>query len=209
MDLKTISLTLTVALILTSCSGDSVSSLGGDPSPQAAVGVTITGSCYNSEMGIGSIEAEITSLNDGISSITGTTTVSNENIKNILSNDPHTEINGDQVTLTDIEFKNTTDGIAAVNGLAEGIIVKYDAKVGDEYKTEDGTVRTVMAVSTEDDFFWGFMMIKVIEVEEHPNKLGVKTIRYFANHRFGMVNMQFTFDDETVAAFPVYTSVNN
>jgi len=53
------------------------------------------------------------------------------------------------------------------------------------------------------------MMIKVIEVEEHPNKLGVETIRYYANHRFGMVGMQFTFDDESVAAFPVYVSTEN
>ena len=174
----------------------------------AAEGVTISGTCLNSQLGLGTVNAEITASEDGICSITGTATVTNENIKNILSNDPRTVIVGDQVTVTDVEFKHTTEGIAAIDGLAEGIIVKYDAKVGDTYKTDDGE-RTVTAVYTEDDYMWGFMLIKVIAVEGYSCLEGVKKIQYWANHRFGLVGIRFTFDDESIAHFPVYISTDN
>ena len=92
--------------------------------------------------------------------------------------------------------------------LAEGIIVDYDSKVGDEYKTSDG-VRTVTSKSTEDDYFWGGMLIKVMEVEETPNKFGVKKIVYQTNHKFGLVAVEFTFDDDSFAILPIYTSAQN
>ena len=112
------------------------------------------------------------------------------------------------VSVSDIEFKITDKGIESVSGLAEGTIVDYDAKVGDEYKTSEG-IRTVVSRSTEDDYMYGFFLIKVIEVEEYPNKSGVKKIRYWANHRFGLVGMEFTFDDNSIARFPVYSSAEN
>ena len=136
----------------------------------AAEGVTISGTCLNSQLGLGTVNAEITASEDGICSITGTATVTNENIKNILSNAPRTVIVGDQVTVTDVEFNHTAEGI---------------------------------------DYMWGFMLIKVIEVEEYPSMEGVKKIQYWANHRFGLVGIRFTFDDESIAHFPVYISTDN
>jgi hypothetical protein len=56
------------------------------------------------------------------------------------------------------------------------------------------------------------MYIKVIEVEEIPSSLkstGISKITYWANHRFGLVGVDFTFDDESTAAFPLYTSAEN
>lgn len=140
---------------------------------------------------------------------TDTATITNDNFKNILSNFPGTEIDGDQVTMTGLEFKQTDRGLEAVNGLAEGIIVDYESKVGDEYKTSDGGVRIVTGKSTEDDYFWGGMAIKVMEVEETPNKFGVKKIVYQINHKFGLVAVEFTFDNDSFAILPVYTDTQN
>jgi hypothetical protein len=49
----------------------------------------------------------------------------------------------------------------------------------------------------------------VIEVRENLNKYGVKQIRYWANHRFGLVGIEFTFDDNSIARYPVYFSAEN
>ncbi len=196
-----------LATLIVSCDDSSISSLGGDVSPMAEVGVTISSSSFEIA-GVSSINGEVTALNDGISSVTGSAVITNSNIKNILSNFPEATVEGDNVSITDIEFKQTTEGIASIKGLAEGIIVKYDAEVGDEYKTEDG-IRRVVSRSTEDDYFYGFFLIKVIEVEENLNKQGIKTIRYWANHRFGLVGIEFTYDDNSISKFPVYLSTEN
>jgi len=195
------------AIFLFSCDKNGISSLGGEISPMSQVGVTITSSSMEIS-GVSSMSAEVTALEDGISTVSGSAVVTNANFKNILSNFPEAEINGDQVNITDLEFKQTTEGIASVKGLSPGIIVKYDAKVGDTYKTDDGE-RKVVSRSTDDDYFYGFFMIKVIEVEENLNKDGIKTIRYWANHRFGLVGIEITYDDNTVTKFPVYISAEN
>ena len=189
----------------TSCSD--FDTIKGAQSPMGEVGVTV--SSYGVEVyGVSGIAGSVVALEDGVSSYTGTATVTSENMRNILANFEGTEVEGEQVTINDLEFKQTEHGLEAVNGLASGTIVDYDSKVGDEYKTSDG-VRTVKSKSTDDDYFWGGMMIKVTEVEENPNNYGVKTIRYWANHRFGLVGIEFTFDDNSTAGFPVFTSTQN
>ena len=185
-----------------------VSSIRGEQSPMGEVGVTVS-STSGTIAGVSSISGEVIGLEDGVSEYSGTAVVTDESMRNILSNFPGTDINGNNVTISGLKFKQTDQGIEAVNGLAQGIIVDYDAKVGDEYKTSDGTVRKVISRSTDDDYMYGFFLIKAIEVEENPNKYGVKTIRYWANHRFGLVGIQFTFDDNTTAGFPVFTSTQN
>lgn len=192
-------------ILVVSCS--KTDSIRGNQSPMGEVGVTISSSNYTVD-GVTNMSGEIIGLEDGISVYSGTATITNANYKNILSNFPGTEIDGDQVTITGLEFKQTDRGLEAVNALAEGIIVDYDSKVGDEYKTSDG-VRTVTSKSTEDDFYWGGMLIKVTEVEETPNKFGVKKIVYQANHKFGLVGVEFVFDDDSNAILPVYTDAQN
>lgn len=198
---------LSLVALLTSCDKGSISSLRGDTSPMAEVGVTVSSTSLEIA-GVSSISGEVIGLEDGISVYSGTAEVDNPNYINILSNFPGTEVDGNTITISDIEFKQTTEGIASVSGLAEGIIVKYDAKVGDEYKTSDG-IRTVVSRSTDDDYMYGFFLIKAIEIEESPNKYGVKKIRYWANHRFGLVGIEFTFDDNSTAKYPVFTSTQN
>lgn len=196
---------LLLASLFISC--DKVDTIKGNQSPIGAVGVIVSSSSA-SVAGVSSISGEVIGLEDGVSVYSGTATVANSNIKNILSNFPEADVEGNQVTVSNIEFKITDKGIESVNGLATGTIVEYDAKVGDEYKTSDG-VRKVISRSSDDDYMYGFYMIKVIEVEENLNKYGVKKIKYWANHRFGLVGIEFTYDDNSTSKFPVYSSAEN
>jgi len=55
-------------------------------------------------------------------------------------------------------------------------------------------------------------LIKVLKVEEIPTYLkntGISKITYIANHRFGLVGVNFEFDDASSANFPLYTSAEN
>jgi hypothetical protein len=84
------------------------------------------------------------------------------------------------------------------------------AAVGDQYvlTKSDGVkiTRTVKSVSTTDDFPYGFLLIKVIKVEQDSRVPGVKAFRYYANHKFGIVRFEIVNDDDSVVAFPIYHS---
>ena len=73
----------------------------------------------------------------------------------------------------------------------------------------DGHKRKVVARSSEDDYSYGFFNIKVIKVEEDLNMMGVSKITYWANHKFGLVGIEFKLDDNTTAKFPVYNTFEN
>ena len=195
-------------LIFVSCKKDNPDTLGGLQSPMGEVGETVSSSSATIA-GVSSISASVVSLENGISSFTGTAIITNSTIKNILSNHPQTIINGDNVTISDIEFRITTEGIESVNGLEPGVIVKFDSNVGDSYTINGGGKRTVTSKSTDNDYFWGGMDIKVMQIEENTNKFGVKKTIYWANHKFGLVGIEFTFDDNSTAKFPVYSSTQN
>ena len=89
-------------------------------------------------------------------------------------------------------------------------IVKFGAGVGDQYvlTKSDGVkiTRTVKSVSTTDDFPYGFLLIKVIKVEQDSRVPGIKAFRYYANHKFGIVQFEIVNDDDSVVAFPIYHS---
>jgi len=100
-------------------------------------------------------------------------------------------------------FINSTEGVAYVNANGEqSVLVKYDAKVGDKwsYTTLGGKkiTREVKSVSTDDDYFWAGMMIKVIEVEQNLPYPGFTKAVYFANHKFGLVGVQITLEDGNI-----------
>lgn len=196
------------SLFISSCKKDKIDILGGGQSPIGEVGVTI-GSTSSTVAGVSSIAASVVALENGVSSFSGTAVITNSAIKNILSNHPQTEINGNNITITDVEFRITTEGIESINGLEPGVIVKYDSKVGDSYTINGGGKRTVTSKSTDNDYSWGGMDIKVMQIEENTNKFGVKKTVYWANHRFGLVGIEFTFDDNSTAKFPVYASAQN
>ncbi len=207
---------LSLIILLSSCElADKIdealnpSKLGGEQSPMGQVGASVSSSSI-AVSGISNIEGSVTSLNNGVSTYTGTATVTNASIKNVLSSYPGVTVNGNSVTVTGVKFKSTKEGIESVYGLDPGIIVKYSSNVGDEYEiTGTSKKRVVTAKSTNDDFMWGGMLIKVLKVEENTQKQGVKKITYWGNHKWGMVSMRFEFDDGSSLQLPIYNSANN
>jgi len=207
-----------ISLVFTCQSCDKylgVGSLGGTLSPMGEVGTTFSSSGMEIA-GVSGFEATVVSVKDDISSFSGSAIVTNAALKSVLANCPQLTINGNKVTGKDVKFKITSEGIESVAGLEPGIIVKFDAKVGDSYKTDSNTDRTVKSVSTADEYPYGFMLIKVIKIEESINPLslkssapGLKKINYSVNHKFGLVGIEFVFDDGSTANFPVYASTNN
>jgi hypothetical protein len=201
---------LSVAVIfLTACEKDEVTSVGGAQSPMGEEGNMVTSSS-STIAGVSSFSAEVVTLENGVSSYSGSAIVTNSTIKNILSNAPECTVNGNLVSATGIKFKSTKEGIESVSGLDPGVIVKYDAVVGDTYPIgSTGKSRKVVSRSSDDDYDYGFFQIKAIKVEENTNKMGVEKITYWANHRFGLVGIEFKFDDGTTAKYPVYNSAEN
>jgi len=207
MKTKVILLVIASALLFTTCKKDD-EEIKGDQSPMGEVGTIVT-STVQEVAGVSDFSAEVVALENGVSSYSGSAKVTNTFIKNMLANEPAITINGDIVSASDIEFKSTLEGIESVSGLDAGILVKYDSEVGDTYPLASGGEREVVSKSTEDDYNYGFWLIKVLEIEEHPNKMGVSKIRYWANHKFGLVGIEFTFDDRSTAKFPIYNSTEN
>jgi hypothetical protein len=183
--------------------------LSGDPSDLGAVGTTFSTTSAD-VAGVNNVAVSVTTQTDGISTFTGTAKCTNQSIKNILTNFPEFTVNGDDVSVTGVKFKVLKDGVESVHGLDPGVIVKYDAKVGDTYPIANtGGERKVVSKSSDDDYPYGFFYIKVLKVEENTNKMGVKKITYWANHKFGLVGIEMAFDDGTSAKFPIYSSAEN
>lgn len=197
------SILLALAIIaLLSCKKDDDSSgtLGGSTDLAAnAVGYKYTGS-----LKIGGVststdaKAVVVASDGGIIDIKATCTLPTK-LKSLITS-PYANANGG-VDLTG-KFINSTEGVAYVNASGgQSILVKYDAKVGDQwsYTTKGGKslTRKVTAVSTDDDFFWGGMMIKVITVEQNLPYPGFTKVIYRANHKWGMVYYEMFLEDGT------------
>lgn len=191
---------------------DDNTSIGGEQSAMGQVGTTISSTSVE-YFGVKDFHAEVTALSGGVSSLSGSAVVTNAFLRNLMSNFPEVTIRGDTVIATGIKGKNTKDGIELISGPTPGILVKYSSSVGDEYPIgSTGNSRKVVSKSSTDDYPYGFMYIKVIQMEEIPSALksaGISKITYWANHRFGLVGVDFTFDDQTTADFPIYTSTEN
>ncbi len=186
--------------------------LKGDQSPMGEVGVIV--SSGSAEIaGVSNFSAVVTELKDGVSTYTASAKVTNTFIKNMVSGFPGVTINGDDVTITNLKMQQTTEGIKCLTGLGAGVLVKYDSKVGDTYPVGNtGKERKVVSKTGEDDYPYGFFLIKTIQVETTPIDMksgGIQKITYIANHKFGMVGVKVDFDDETSVTFPVYSSAEN
>ena len=203
---------LPVIILCYSCNKDSDTKLTGDQSPMGEVGATVSSSSAEIA-GVSGFSATVTSLEGGVSKYTATATVTNPLLKNMASNYPGVEINGDQVTVTDVEILQTKEGIKSMKGPGAGILVKYDSKVGDTYPIEGSDKeRKVVSKSTTDDYSYGFYLIKTIQVEmdqSHVAGAGITKYTYIANHKFGLVGVKVDFDDGTSSTFPIYNSTYN
>ena len=67
--------------------------------------------------------------------------------------------------------------------------------------------RKLPTKSTTDDYFWGWMMIKTIGVEETGRGIpGVSKIEYQTNHKFGLVAIKAYFEDGTTKVVSIYST---
>lgn len=198
---------LTLAL-LNSCSlFDDDDSIAGEQSPMGEVGATISSIDID---GVKDAVATVISSSDGISTFTGSAKITNPVILNVISNIPEFTVNGNDVTVTGLKFKVTKEGFESKNPSYPGVLVKYDSKVGDTYSAGSGYKRKVISKSTNDDYSFGFFNIKVMKVEESPSSIpGVKKLIYIANHRFGIVGIEVTFEDDSTMNFTTMGSAQN
>ncbi len=118
---------------------------------------------------------------------------------------------------TEIHLRLTSEGIQdfrlANNDFSKPFtIVKYNAAVGDKYEFTDKNgvkvTRTVTEKITDDSFPYGFFLIKATRIEEEPvNDLnGVKKIIYYANHKFGLVQIIVKLDGTSELKLTLYPS---
>jgi len=102
---------------------------------------------------------------------------------------------------TTLKYKITSEGIQDYSNLDEEpfTMVKYDCKVGDTYKLKKSNgktkTRTVTEKSEEDDFSWGWLMIKTNTVEQDSRIPGISKIVYRFNHKFGLVYAEVVAED--------------
>ena len=209
---------LLVVLVLSySCSKDesnASATLGGTQSPMGVVGASVNSSS-TAISGVSNLNATVVTVSNGISTYSGSGTVTNATIKNILSNIPGITISGNNVTATGFQYRQTSEGIECLVDIGPGILVNYNSNVGDTYPVGNtGRTRTVVSKSTVDDYAYGGFYIKAMKVEEPtPNlkstSLGITKVTYWANHKFGLVGVQYDFSDGTSAKFPVFNSTTN
>lgn len=107
------------------------------------------------------------------------------------------------------KFINSTDGVAYINSKGEqNVLVKYNSEVGDKwsYTSYDGKKITheVKSVSKDNDYYWGGMYIKVIKAEHTLPYPGFSKATYYANHKFGLVGVDFTLEDGTIIYSALY-----
>ncbi len=199
-----------VLLVICSCDllgTDDESSIGGEHSPMADVGAKVTGSSLS---GVTDAFAQVTALNDGVSTFSGEATITNQALLNLISNIPEFSVNGNKVNVSGLKFKITKEGVESMVSSYPGILVKYDSSVGDTYKAKSGVERKVISKSTDNDYPYYFYNIKVIKVEESPSLIpGAKKVVYIANHRFGIVGIEMVLEDNTTLKFTTGSNVEN
>lgn len=203
------------AFLISGCNKDESNTPGGDPTPIGTVGNQFTGYL----VGLSNFNAVVTTNSGGIANISVSGTITDQTILDIaplLNSSSMATI--DPVTgnfSVDMKVKFTSDGVAdyyATDGKGS-TVVNYDAKVGDTYKCKsaegESFTRTVTARSDTDDYYYGFLLIKTITIEEPISNPAVTKIIYRANHRFGIVNITVVLQDGTEIPFTIFSTNEN
>lgn len=121
-------------------------------------------------------------------------------LKTYIDRIPSSMIQNGRIKTT-LKFKLTSEGIQDFFNKDDKphTLVKYNAKVGDEYKLtkSDGKTitRRVIERSDKDDFPFGFFLIKTITTEQDSRIAGIKKFIFKTNHRFGLVHVKAILDD--------------
>ena len=209
---------LAVTAVFISCSKDNsgtLNKLGGSQSAIGQVGTTFN--IPASIPGVGPISAEVTELNDGVSTIVLSTTVTNTEYRAMLNRAQEVKSISPEVVI-EVNYRMTSDGIQEVRpgGNHTLNIVKYNAKVGDVYtlatrsSSDVSLRREVTKVSNDNDYAWNGMNIKTIQTVETGREIpGLGSITYVTNHKFGIVGVKFSLEDGTALSFPIIGSVTN
>lgn len=209
-NLLTLFLLSLLIIVTTSCDkSEGFGELGGSQSSIGEVGNTFQ---ISSIAGLSGLSAEVTDLTDGVSTVTYTTSVNNQSYTNMIKSMTGVSVSGTSVQ-RESKYIISTNGIASVYPEGNLTLVDYGAKVGDVYTLKRGSTtmkREVEAVSSEDDFFWGGMMIKTIDVKETGRNIpGVSHIIFRFNHKFGLVNLVVYFEDGTYQGGLIFSDNNN
>ncbi|MHC1706716.1 MAG: hypothetical protein AB9842_04230 [Bacteroidales bacterium] len=196
-------------LILVSCKKDDKATLGGDPSPIGALNNTFNISVVP---GVQNFTAKVTAIDGDISTVTYTATLAGSTATTILSALSGATLTGNSFTRIS-RYKITTEGIQSVYDDGNIILVKYDAKVGDEWSGKVGEFeikREVTSVSETDDYSWNSMLIKVIKIQETGRGLpGVYKIDFIANHKYGLVGIVVELEDGSTQEISVISTNTN
>ncbi len=190
---------------LISCTKDEMSDLDGKQSQFGAVGNEIHTKA--GQLGITDADIYVSKLENGISTFTCSGSTSNSKYIELIKIIPSElfpgtiEVTGNTVRAT-INVKITDNGSQLIfNDGSKLNIVKYDAKVGDKYTTKVGKYtleNEVIEKSTDDDYMWGGMLIKIIRVRSKSVIPGVSYVEHVYNHKFGFVGVAIHFEDGSV-----------
>jgi hypothetical protein len=187
--------------------------LGGETSiPLNQVGNTFTSSVYSGDNYIDvPSSVEIISSKDGVVNLRIVADLSKDPSLSMI-NDliPSTYKDSQGRVSTDIKYKVTSEGIQDYNNIDQKAhtLVKYDCEVGDKYtvsKSDGKTItREVTAKSDQDDFSWGWLMIKTITVEQDSRIPGISKIVYRLNHKFGLVYAEVVANDRSTISTYIF-----
>ena len=188
----------------TSCQKDDLSVLGGSQSPVGEVGHTIS---WGPIQGVTVKGMTVTKLEGDVSTFSCSGSTTNSTYIDILKAVPTERfpgtvtISGNTVNAT-VNAKITDEGAQVVfNDGSKLTLVNYNCKVGDKYSAKVGGVtleNEVIEKSTEDDFYWGGMYIKVIKVRYKSHSPGILHVDAIYNHKFALVGLDVYLEDGTV-----------
>ncbi len=191
-------------VIAISCSEDDFTDIGGSQSTIGEVGNSID---WGPIQGVSVQKMTVTKLEDGVSTFSCSATATNNSYVDLLKLVPTERfpgtvtISGNKVDAT-VNAKITEEGAQVVfNDGSKLTLVNYDSKVGDKYTANVGGVKLeneVTEKSSDDDFYWEGMYIKVIKVRYKSNSPGILHVDHIYNHKFGLVGLDIYFEDGTI-----------
>ena len=191
-------------VMLSSCEDDEVADIGGSQSEFGEVGNEIE---FGSIQGVNNVQMFVSELKEGVSTFSCSGTATNSAYIDLLEMVPTDRFPGSfsvsgNTVEAQVKAKVTNEGAQVVfNDGTKLTLVNYDASVGDKYTAKVGNttlVNEVVEKSTEDDFYWGGMYIKVIKVRYKSNSPGVTHVDHIYNHKFGLVGLDIYFEDGSV-----------
>lgn len=205
-------LIFSLGLVASSCSliSDDSKPIGGDPSPMGEVNNTF--GIMSLPNGVDDTEAVVTARNGDISTITYSATITNPSILEMVSAMPDVTVTGNRASVSR-DYRITTEGFQSVYEEGNLTIMDFDAKEGDSYSIKHNgkkLVREVSKVSKQDEYEWGFMLIKTIHVQETGRGIpGVSKIEFIGNHKWGMVGLKLYFEDGSTQTFGIVSAASN